>query len=142
MLASLASVIVHSSLALFTYEFGVATLLTQRNYNRGGITVLLSAFGYYWLPSSPQNARWFTPAEKEVAKARALRDGSKVVDEKFSLKLAFQQWKNPKMILWSLIALTYPIPFTTSANFLPQVRRYLHFYFLYLFPFKDFYGLI
>lgn len=89
---------------------------------RGGITVLLSLFGYYWLPSSPQNARWFTPAEKEVARTRALRDGSKVVDEKFNFNLAFQQWKDPKMILWSFISLTYPIPFTTSANFLPQVR--------------------
>ncbi|KAJ9294052.1 hypothetical protein DTO271G3_7180 [Paecilomyces variotii] len=88
----------------------------------GGITVLLSLFGYYWLPSSPQNARWFTPAEKMVARTRALRDGSKVVDEKFNFTLAFQQWKIPKVILWSLISLTYPIPFTTSANFLPQVH--------------------
>ncbi|KAJ9197639.1 hypothetical protein DTO166G4_4023 [Paecilomyces variotii] len=91
----------------------------------GGITVLLSLFGYYWLPSSPQNARWFTPAEKEVARTRALRDGSKVVDEKFNFNLAFQQWKDPKMILWSFISLTYPIPFTTSANFLPQIVQRL-----------------
>lgn len=88
---------------------------------RGGMTVLLSLFGYYWLPASPQEARWLSPAEKEVATARSLRDGSRVVGEEFDLKLAFRQWKDPKMLVWTIIALTYPIPFTTAANFLPQV---------------------
>jgi hypothetical protein len=89
--------------------------------HRGGMTVLLSLFGYYWLPSSPQGARWLTAAEKDVATARSLRDGSKVVGEEFNLKLAFRQWKHPRMLIWAVISLTYPIPFTTSANFLPQV---------------------
>jgi hypothetical protein len=88
---------------------------------RGGITVLLSVFAYYWLPSNPQEARWLTPAEREVARERSLRDGSRVVGEEFDLKLAFRQWKDPKMMIWTVIALTYPIPFTTAANFLPQV---------------------
>lgn len=86
--------------------------------------MLLSLFGYYWLPASPQSARWLTPAEKYVARTRSLQDGSKDVGEDFNLKLAFRQWKDPKMIIWAMIALTYPVPFTTASNFLPQVGTY------------------
>ncbi|KAL2008283.1 hypothetical protein VTN00DRAFT_8265 [Thermoascus crustaceus] len=89
------------------------------------MTVLIALVGYYWLPGTPQEARWLTPAEKEVARAHSLRDRSKVVCEDFSIKLAFQQWKDPKMIMWSIIAFTYTNPFTTSANFLPQIVQRL-----------------
>lgn len=84
------------------------------------MTVLTGLFGFYWIPESPATGRWFTPAEKAAALARSLRDSSREVDSKFSWTEAFESWRDWKMILFTIISLTYPVCWSTTSNFLPQ----------------------
>lgn len=84
------------------------------------MTVLTGLFGFYWIPESPATGRWFTPEEKAAALARSLRDSSREVDSKFSWTEAFEPWRDWKMILFTIISLTYPVCWSTTSNFLPQ----------------------
>lgn len=87
----------------------------------GGLTVLVALIAYLWLPGTPENAWFLNAEEKLAAKARSLRDGSKNVESEFSLKQAFATWKGWKFYVWCIICFTYPVAFSTTSNFLPQI---------------------
>jgi hypothetical protein len=59
----------------------------------GGMTVIVGAVAYIWLPSAPEHAWFLNAKEKAAARARSLRDGSRTVGSKFSLKQAFGTWR-------------------------------------------------
>jgi sugar phosphate permease len=88
----------------------------------GGMTVITGVVAYWWLPSSPEKAWFLTPEEKAAARARSLKDGSRTVGSEFSLKQSFKTWRTPRFAIWMIIAFTYPVAFSTTSNFLPQVR--------------------
>ena len=85
------------------------------------MTVIVSSLAYFWLPASASTAWFLTEREREVAKQRTLRDGSSSAHSDFNLKECFQTWKNKKFILWCIISFTYPVAFSTTSNFLPQI---------------------
>ena len=87
----------------------------------GGMTVLVGIVALFWLPRSAETAWFFNDAEKAAASARSLRDSSKKVGTEFSIKAAFQTWKDWKFPIWMIICFTYPVAFSTTSNFLPQV---------------------
>lgn len=87
----------------------------------GGLTVIVGVMAFFWLPKSAETAWFFSENEKAAAKARSLRDASKSVDVHFDIKAAFQTWKDWKFPVWMIICFTYPVAFSTTSNFLPQV---------------------
>jgi hypothetical protein len=98
----------------------------------GGLTVLTGVVAFFWLPGSPQNAWFLNSDEKKAARARALRDGSRSVGNKFSLKEAFANWKSRRFAVLSIICFTYPVASATTSNFLPQVSHDLPLEFSYV----------
>jgi hypothetical protein len=82
---------------------------------------MVAIVGFFWLPASPEKAWFLTASEKEAARHRSLRDGSKKVDTEFNLKECFQTWNDWKFPLWCMLSFTYPVAFATCANFLPIV---------------------
>lgn len=87
----------------------------------GGMTVLTGTAAFFWLPGTPETAWFLNEDERRAARARSLRDGSRKVDVAFSIKEAFSTWKNKRFLVWMIIAFTYPVAFSTTSNFLPQV---------------------
>lgn len=93
----------------------------------GSMTVLVAIAGFFWLPSRADQAWFLTDAEKTAAKNRMLRDSTKTINSKFSLKAAFATWSDWKFALWLIICFTYPVAFSTTSNFLPQIVGRLGF---------------
>ncbi|CAI0643340.1 unnamed protein product [Colletotrichum noveboracense] len=91
----------------------------------GALTVLFGIVAFWWLPANAQTAWFLNDAEREVASLRSLRDGTREVEEKFSLKESFHTWSDWKFPIWCIISLTYPVAFATTANFLPLIIRRL-----------------
>ncbi|KAJ4345828.1 uncharacterized protein N0V89_011963 [Didymosphaeria variabile] len=91
----------------------------------GAMTVILALIAYFWLPASPANAWFLNEAEKQLAERRTLRDLSSTAHSDFNLHDCFRSWKNWKMIPWCIIAFTYPVAFSTTSNFLPQIVQRL-----------------
>lgn len=93
----------------------------------GGMTVLLGLVAFFWLPATPATAWFLTEDERAIAHARHLRDGSGKVGEVFQLRECFRTWKDPRFAAWCVISLTYPVAFSTTANFLPLILKRLNF---------------
>ncbi|KUI66208.1 hypothetical protein VM1G_02428 [Cytospora mali] len=93
----------------------------------GGMTVVLGVVAFFWLPATPSTAWFLTEDEKAVAKARHLRDGSGRVGEDFKFKDCFRTWNDPMFAVWCIISFTYPVAFSTTANFLPLILKRLRF---------------
>lgn len=87
----------------------------------GAMTLIFGMVAFWWLPASPQTAWFLNSAEREAATLRALRDGSSTVNEEFRLSDCFASWNDWKFALWCIISFTYPVAFSTTANFLPLV---------------------
>jgi MFS family permease len=90
----------------------------------GTLTVLIGLVAYWWLPSSPETAWFLNTAERTAAKNRSLRDGSKTIGSHFNLKAAFRTWRGWRFGVWCVICFTYPVAFSITSNFLPQVSRF------------------
>ncbi|KAK6439591.1 hypothetical protein LTR95_004201 [Oleoguttula sp. CCFEE 5521] len=93
----------------------------------GLATVLCAVFAYFWLPARPETAWFLTAREREAATARTLRDGSRKVNTKLNLREAFATWRSWQFVLWCIICFTYPVAFSTTSNFLPQIVARLGF---------------
>jgi len=91
----------------------------------GVMTVVIALIAFWWLPATPQSAWFLNEAEREVAKRRTLRDLSSAGSHEFNIRECFEEWKTWKMFLWCIIAFTYPIAFSTTSNFLPQIVQRL-----------------
>jgi hypothetical protein len=91
------------------------------------MTVLVGIIAFWWLPATPATAWFLTPAEQAAARARSLRDSSDVVGSEFSVRECFEDWKTWKFFPWLVISFTYPVAFSTTANFLPQIVARLGF---------------
>lgn len=91
----------------------------------GIMTVIIAVAGFFWLPATPTTAWFLSPAEKSVAARRTLRDLSSGSSHEFNMSECFREWKTWKMFPWVIIALTYPVAFSTTSNFLPQIVQRL-----------------
>ena len=89
------------------------------------MTVVIALIAYAWLPATPQSAWFLNEAERAVAERRTLRDLSSSTSHDFNLKECFKEWSNWKMVPWCIIAFTYPVAFSTTSNFLPQIVQRL-----------------
>lgn len=89
------------------------------------MTVIFGVVAFFWLPANPQTAWFLSPAERQAAPLRSLRDGSSKVDEAFNFRECFRPWNNWKFPVWCIISFTYPVAFATTANFLPIVLKAL-----------------
>jgi MFS family permease len=87
----------------------------------GGMTVVVGIAALFWLPRSAETAWFLNDDERAAARARSLRDSSKSVNAHFNMKAAFQTWRDWKFPIWMIICFTYPVAFSTTSNFLPQV---------------------
>jgi predicted MFS family arabinose efflux permease len=91
----------------------------------GGMTVIVAVVGFLWLPASAEKCWFLTDEEKTAARHRTLRDLSSTSHSSFSMRESFASWKTWKMIPWVVISLTYPVAFSTTSNFLPQIVQRL-----------------
>lgn len=91
----------------------------------GGATVLMGILAFFWLPASPSTAWFLGPEEKAVARLRHLQDGSGQVGETFRLRECFRAWNTTGFAVWCVISFTYPVAFSTTANFLPLILKRL-----------------
>lgn len=91
----------------------------------GAMTVVVALIAFAWLPATPQSAWFLNEAERAVAERRTLRDLSSSTSHDFNMKECFKEWSNWKMIPWCIIAFTYPVAFSTTSNFLPQIVQRL-----------------
>ncbi|KAL1594694.1 hypothetical protein SLS59_008744 [Nothophoma quercina] len=91
----------------------------------GAMTVVVALMAFAWLPATPQSAWFLNEAERAVAERRTLRDLSSSTSHDFNMKECFKEWSNWKMIPWCIIAFTYPVAFSTTSNFLPQIVQRL-----------------
>jgi MFS family permease len=91
----------------------------------GALTVVLALIAYAWLPATPQSAWFLTDAERAVAERRTLRDLSSSCSHEFNIRECFQEWNTWKMLPWCMVAFTYPVAFSTTSNFLPQIVQRL-----------------
>lgn len=91
----------------------------------GGATVVVGVIAYFWLPARPETAWFLDDREKAAARARTLRDSSNKINTKLNLKEAFASWKSWHFVHWAIICFTYPVAFSTTSNFLPQIVQRL-----------------
>lgn len=87
----------------------------------GACTVLFSAFAFWYLPKSPQEARFLTPDEKALAYHRIQVDSSAVVNEKFNLRESLAILKRPTTYAFLAIEICLGVPLQGVALFLPQI---------------------
>ncbi|KAF2109387.1 major facilitator superfamily domain-containing protein [Lophiotrema nucula] len=93
----------------------------------GAMTVIVAVAAYLWLPASASSAWFLNEAERQVANTRTLRDLSSSGHSDFNMKEMFSAWKNWKFLPWCIISFTYPVAFSTTSNFLPQIVARLGF---------------
>lgn len=93
----------------------------------GSLTVVLGIIGFFWLPASPSTAWFLTDQERAFADYRHLRDGSVSIGDQFRLQDCFRHWRDWKFAMWCIISFTYPVAFSTTANFLPLILQRLGF---------------
>jgi hypothetical protein len=91
----------------------------------GAATIIVGVAAFFWLPARPETAWFLDDREKAAARARTLRDGSSNINTKLSLKDAFASWKSWRFAHWAVICFTYPVAFSTTSNFLPQIVQRL-----------------
>ncbi|KAF2636581.1 MFS general substrate transporter [Massarina eburnea CBS 473.64] len=91
----------------------------------GAMTVIIAVAAYFWLPTSASTAWFLDASEREVAERRTLRDLSSTSESTFNWAECFRTWSDWKFIPWCVIAFTYPVAFTTTSNFLPQIVQRL-----------------
>lgn len=87
----------------------------------GALTVIVAVISFFWLPESPATAWFLTEEERAARLARSMRDGSYQVGSHFNLQDCFQTWTDWKFPIWCILCFTYPVAFSTTSNFLPQV---------------------
>lgn len=91
----------------------------------GAATIVVGVVAFFWLPARPESAWFLDDREKAAARARTLRDGSSKINTKLNLKDAFASWKSWHFVHWAVICFTYPVAFSTTSNFLPQIVQRL-----------------
>lgn len=87
--------------------------------------MIIALVAYFWLPAQPSSAWFLNAAERQLAERRTLRDLSSASHSNFSMRECFQSWKTWKMVPWVIISFTYPVAFSTTSNFLPQIVQRL-----------------
>lgn len=93
----------------------------------GSLTVIVGISGFFWLPATPSTAWFLNEEEKAIAEFRHLRDGSGSIGDRFKLQDCFRNWNDWKFAVWCVISFTYPVAFSTTANFLPLILNRLGF---------------
>lgn len=93
----------------------------------GSLTVILGILGFFWLPATPSTAWFLNEEEKAIAEFRHLRDGSGSIGDPFRFQDCFRNWNDWKFAVWCVICFTYPVAFSTTANFLPLILKRLGF---------------
>ncbi|KAF1842811.1 MFS general substrate transporter [Cucurbitaria berberidis CBS 394.84] len=82
----------------------------------------LISFAVFRIEHTIPGWKWLCIIEAE---RRTLRDPSSTGSHDFNVKSMFKDWKDWKMMLWCIIAFTYPVAFATTSNFLPQIVQCL-----------------
>lgn len=87
----------------------------------GSFTLCFSAFAFFYLPQSPQTARFLNEEEKKLAFHRIQVDSSAVVNEEFNLRHALKILKRPTTYAFLAITICLGVPWQGVSLFLPQI---------------------
>ncbi|PSR97346.1 major facilitator superfamily domain-containing protein [Coniella lustricola] len=87
----------------------------------GAFTVAFAVLTAFMLPWSTDSAKFLSDREKEIARARILKDGSTATNTKFKPETFFQPLKDWKFYIFALIAICYGVAATVASNFLTQI---------------------
>lgn len=87
----------------------------------GAFTVCFSTFAFFYLPASPQQARFLSEEEKQLAFYRIQVDSSAVVNEEFNLRHALRILQRPTSYAFLAIEICLGVPLQGVGLFLPQI---------------------
>jgi len=103
--------IVHTSLYPWRYLFLI----------EGSLTVLFSAFAFFYLPKNAGEARFLNDNEKKLAYHRIQVDSSSIVNEQFNLQDALKIFRQPTTYAFLAIEMCLGVPLQSVSLFLPQI---------------------
>lgn len=87
-------------------------------------TIVMAVVVYFYLPDSPDTARFLTPEEKEVAKARAImQTGQEGTERQGGVKLkdVLSTFKEPQTLIQPLMYFSCNVSFASLPVFLPAI---------------------
>ncbi|TDZ68472.1 Major facilitator-type transporter hxnP [Colletotrichum trifolii] len=84
---------------------------------QGALTMISGVVALWWLPASPKTAWFLNPAEREVAALWSLRDGTRDVEESFSIRECFRTWNDWKFPISTVTTSLLTVP-PSVAGFL------------------------
>ncbi|KAF7561150.1 hypothetical protein G7046_g2985 [Stylonectria norvegica] len=87
----------------------------------GCLTVVFAVFVWFYLPLSPDKARFLSAEEKILAHHRIQVDSSAIVNQKFNLRDALKIFRQPTTYAFLAIEICIGVPLQSVALFLPQI---------------------
>jgi hypothetical protein len=87
-------------------------------------TVAMAVLAYFFLPDSPETAKFLTPEEKDVAKARAIMQTGHAGTERVggvNLKDVLSTFKEPQTLIQPLMYFSCNVSFASLPVFLPAI---------------------
>ncbi|CAK7202154.1 hypothetical protein SEUCBS139899_004874 [Sporothrix eucalyptigena] len=87
----------------------------------GCVTIVFSAFTYFYLPLNPASAHFLSEAERELSDYRIRVDSSAVVNQPFVLRDSLQIFRQPVTYAFLAIEICLGVPLQSVALFLPQI---------------------
>ncbi|KAF9888032.1 hypothetical protein FE257_009296 [Aspergillus nanangensis] len=94
----------------------------------GAPSLIAAALAWFYLPDHPSTAKFLTEEEKEVAKARAVRQtGEHVIDRKIDWKDAGRAMLDMKAWITSFMYFSCNVSFSSLSAFLPTILKDMGF---------------
>ncbi|CAK7235774.1 hypothetical protein SEUCBS140593_009394 [Sporothrix eucalyptigena] len=87
----------------------------------GCVTIVFSAFTYFYLPLNPASAHFLSEAERALSDYRIRVDSSAVVNQPFVLRDSLQIFRQPVTYAFLAIEICLGVPLQSVALFLPQI---------------------
>lgn len=91
----------------------------------GAATNVAAMFAWWYLPRSPQQAKFFNDDEKALAFHRIQTDSTAVVGENISVREACKVFAHPVTIGWLIISICVGVPINSINNWFPQIIQEL-----------------
>ena len=87
----------------------------------GAMTLVWGAASFWLIPSTPQDCKWLTDAEKATAHARLMKDSTAEVGSRYNLRAGLRALAEPKMWFFMLLCVSYGVATKSTGTFLPQI---------------------
>ncbi|TPX18857.1 uncharacterized protein E0L32_011472 [Thyridium curvatum] len=93
-------------------------------------TIVLAVFLYFYLPDSPDTARFLTEEERQVAKARSVQQSGQEGKDRvghFSVRESLAAFRNPQTLIQPLMYFSCNVSYASLPVFLPAILTTMGF---------------